>query len=530
MTINKHDIVHAGICIRQYKNTKSGVIHSGDNLYHLLPRNRSELDDMMCKSLKRTGILCGECLDDHYPLAYSYNMTCTRCPNTRWNWARYVMAAYLPLTLFYFIIVFFKINTTSSHLFSVVYYCQTLSAPLIVRILFSILAQQTNRLYFTAAKVCFSLYGIWNLDFFRLFHTHVCLRADVLTIVALDYIVAMYPLLLMIISYLLIVLYDRNYRVVTIVWRPFRVLFSLLRKKWDIRTSIIDAFATFFFLSSVKLLSTSFDLLVPTRVYHFYPHKRMYNYTLHLLYSGDIPYFGDEHLPYAILALAILCVLVVFPILVLALYPFAFFQNFLNMFPFRWYILHTFVDSFYGCYKDGTQPGTRDYRWFASTFFGVRIIQVLLYSISDATISLVLYVITVFVHTTMVAVFRPFKTFEVDYNVINILFLQFAALFAIAIVTINLCTYMAAQYVVLFYVLVTIFVLIPFLYTCTCTFYWFYRHKKFGISLVQRYRAWRNGYNWVPEVTRDESDSLPDRIENSGNYPRENLANFVSIN
>ena len=64
-----------------------------------------------CTDMNKMGALCGECLPDHYPLAYSFNMTCVPCPHARWNWLWYIMAAYLPLTLFYFVILFFKINT-----------------------------------------------------------------------------------------------------------------------------------------------------------------------------------------------------------------------------------------------------------------------------------------------------------------------------------------------------------------------------------------------------------------------------------
>ena len=208
-----------------------------------------------------------------------------------------------------------------------------------------------------------SLYGIWNLDFFRPFYSDLCLGIGILPTLALDYVIAVYPLLLMIISYLLIVLYDRNYRVVSMLFRPFLALFSLFKKNWDIRTSVIDAFTSFFLLSNVKFLSVSFDLLVPTKIYHL--HGDHYNSTLALYYAGDIEYFGKEHLPYWILAIVVSFIFLVLPVAILALYPFGFFQKFLNLFPFRWYILHTFVDSFQGWYKDGTEPGTRDYRYFS---------------------------------------------------------------------------------------------------------------------------------------------------------------------
>jgi hypothetical protein len=293
---------------------------------------------------------------------------------------------------------------------------------------------------------------------------------------------------------------------------------SLIHKKWDVRTSLIDVFATFFFLSNVKFFSVSFDLLTPTPVYHLYPDH--YNHTLGLLYAGHIEYFGSEHLPYAILALTVLSVFVVFPIIVISLYPFAFFQKTLNLFPFRWYILHTFVDSFYGCYKDGTQPGTRDYRWFASIFFVVRFIQFLLFALPDTTMSVALCAIICFLHAAMVVVFQPFRASELDYNVMNTLFLLFIGMLACIMVLVNVCIYMAPQYVLPFQILFTIFMVVPLVYAFGSSVYWMYRHKKFG---AQRLRARRDGYDVVPEES-----TLPDRITNSVDYPRKNLSNFVS--
>ena len=43
--------------------------------------------------------------------------------------------------------------------------------------------------------------------------------------------------------------------------------------------------------------------------------------------------------------------------------------------------MHTFVDTIQGFYKDGTETGTRDYRWFAGLIFGVRIIFMIMYGV-----------------------------------------------------------------------------------------------------------------------------------------------------
>ena len=150
----------------------------------------------------------------------------------------------------------------------------------------------------------------------------------------------------------------------------------------DARTSVIDAFATFFFLSNIKFLGTSSDFLYPMWVFQLYPNH--YNSTTHLFYSPDVSYFGEEHLPYAILTIVVLCVFVLLPIALLFLYPFLVFRKFLSIFPGPWYILDTFVDSFHGCYKDGTEPGTRDYRWFAAIF---RLNMIWLLFVKDHTVA-----------------------------------------------------------------------------------------------------------------------------------------------
>ena len=160
-------LVAIGSCHQYYERNRSNSFLAADSVYNPLPRYPEELNNMTCNLMRRTGISCGSCrcLPHHYPLAYSYNLTCIPCLHAHWNWFRYIMAAYLPLTLFYFIVVLFKINITTSHLFSVVYYCQTLTMPLVLRnIIIDEVARDTNTAYSTTASILIGLYGVWNLD------------------------------------------------------------------------------------------------------------------------------------------------------------------------------------------------------------------------------------------------------------------------------------------------------------------------------------------------------------------------------
>ena len=487
-------------------------------LYYNLPRNVSTLSILLCQPFNRTGALCGRCLPEHYPLAYSFNMTCISCPHVHWNWARYIMAAYLPLTLFYLVILF-KINATSSHYFAAVYFCQAITMPIVLRILLqSVLTPESGFTF--AAKLLASLYGIWNLDFFRPFYSHLCLGIDILPTLALDYVIAVYPLLLMIISYLLIVLYDRNYRVVTILWRPFRILFSFLKSNWNIRTSVIDAYATFFFLSYVKFLSVSSDLLTPTKVYHL--HGDHYNSTWALYYAGDIEYFGKEHLPYGILAIIMLFFFVIFPTIVLAIYPFQLFQKFLNLFPVRWYILHTFMDSIQGCYKDGTEPGTRDCRWFASIFIFIRFSQFMLYSFLIPLTAHPFAAMTLILQVILIAIIQPFKASFSHYNTINVVFSLGLTLVLVVLMGNDMSSLIKPELNPLFASLCVILGVFPLVYVAISMFHWIYtHHKKFTPNLILRFRGRRQGYDLLAET-------LPDRMENSSQYHKGNLASFAS--
>ena len=96
-------------------------------------------------------------------------------------------------------------------------------------------------------------------------------------------------------------MYRHNFRLVVWLWRPFDRCFSRFRRQWDVRTSSIDALATFLLLAYAKLLNVSADLLIPTEVFDVHG-KRVGFY---LYYDASIECFGKQHLPYAILALTV---------------------------------------------------------------------------------------------------------------------------------------------------------------------------------------------------------------------------------
>ena len=106
-------------------------------------------------------------------------------------------------------------------------------------------------------------------------------------LLSLDYIIAVYPLVLIVIIYTLVRLHYKNCRVVAWLWRPFIRCFARFRRQWDIQNSLVDAFATFLLLSYVKFLSVSLDILTPSYVWDVYgrqQHPVVYYHLLLLLF------------------------------------------------------------------------------------------------------------------------------------------------------------------------------------------------------------------------------------------------------
>ena len=331
----------------------------------------------------------------------------------------------MPLTFFYFLVLLFNINVTSTRLHGLVLYSQTLSMPVLARLIMPILNKSAPALL-KPAKILFIFYSFWNLDIFRSVLPDTCLNITTLQALALDYLVALYPFALILISYIIIELHGRKCACTATIWKPFHKVLTKFHQSYDVHTSVIDSFSTFFLLSYVKILSVTSDLLIPTQIYQLGSKVS----TTGLYYSPTVRYFGDEHLPYAILALVILILLVITPTITFFLYPFKLFQRFLSFFPFNWNYLHAFVDSFQGCYKDGTEPETFDCRWFSAFALLIRIMSFVIFSTTLSGIAFVYITIISVIFLTAIINIQPYKKLSVRYpSTDSIFFVFFSLLF-----------------------------------------------------------------------------------------------------
>ena len=408
--------IFAGACVYSC----GGFQH---HTYRLLPPSINATNFPMCSSLHRTGILCGDCENNRRSPVLSYNLSCIDCPNASENWWKFLLCGFGPLTLFYLFVLLFNINVTSSHLHGVVFFSQLIAMPQYARV-FLLVLHHGHPTFNTITKFTLPFYSVWNLDILHTVFPHICLNVNTLQALVLEYSVALYPLFLIFVSYVTIALYDEKVPCVVFCWRPFGSLFGKMRKKWDIRTSVIDSFATFFLLSYVKILSATFDILVFTRVYKFNSTETSYR----LFYNPTVIFFGREHLPYAAIALTISFIFTVIPTLILIAYTFQCFQKLLSSFHIRLHSLHTFIDSFQGCFKDGTEAGVYDCRWFSAVRLLLRVACYAVYAMTLGSMYFVYATVVLIAVAILFIVFQPFKKATVKYPVTDSVFIILIAL------------------------------------------------------------------------------------------------------
>ena len=367
----------------------------------------SELEDYptFCGHLHRKGQLCGECEDNYTLPVYSYYLGCVKCKDFRHGWIKFIAAAFLPVTVFYIIVIMFRISATSSALNGLVLVSQVLAAPTAVRNIYS---SNCHGRYETHISVDLgiAIYAIWNLDFFRSFYQPICLYPHITysQVLMLDYAVAVYPLLLIFITFILVKLHD-NFAFVVSIWKPFHKFLVLFRKQWNIQSNLVNVFATFIVLSYTKILNVSFEFLTFSHVYDRKGHRinRAYWY-----YDGTIDMTSKAYIPYLVLALFMLLIFNIFPLILLTLYPFRCFQVFLgHCFPSIKFklALQIFMDAFHGCYQDTTH----DYRHFAALYLAVRFFCLLLFSIFNHNLYLPALSLLLVYTLALVAKFQPYK-------------------------------------------------------------------------------------------------------------------------
>ena len=380
-----------------------------------LPQDPRELDETLCKPLNRTGVLCGRCVDGFAPAVNSKHFQCVNCTSgiQYYSWVLYILTEYVPITILLIIVILFNISVTSGPGNAFVFFAQVISSTFSINGDGTLKYQSVTSAAETIKQVYTSLYGIWNFNFFdSIPGWQYCLSPNLnsLQMRSLEYLTALYPLILLAIFLVFVVLNERHNKVVVWMLKPLQCIFARFRRRWNFKRSIVDAFVTFLILSFTKFAIISAYIIYPSPLYDV---NGTVAYQTSFLY-GDYAYLSKEHAPYLAVSVVTFIVVCCLMPLILLLYSLKPFYSCLTRLKLTCLLpgprLQMFLNVFYNCYKDGTD-GTHDLRCFASIYFGIRVLIVSLYSLATSWASqYMLQQIVCTVGVLLFAILQPYKS------------------------------------------------------------------------------------------------------------------------
>ena len=524
-----------GVIYLAHCNYFNGNFSTSDNgrYIQLSVKNASELNDAMCGPMNRKGRLCSECNEDlnFGPSIISLGLVCSNCTGAWYGVPLYLFLEFVPITVFYIIILFFRVNITSTPMVAFVVYSQIIVSTFLAHG-FDLKFENPTAYYFVHAFVIF--YGFWNLDFFRFILPPFCVSPALrnIHIIAIDYVSAFYPLCLIFSTWIVIKLHYYNFKPVVWLWDKLSNMCTHNHNHIIQNNSLIDVFATFVLLSYSKLVNTSTGILLPLKAMVYVNKTLDQSHNNHLSKDPQLNYFEGEHLPYALISIFIVILMIVPPMLLLILYPIKVFRLLL----FKCHLstraiaaLNLFVEKYYSCYRDGTEGG-KDMRSLASMYFILRLIVILIFQMTSLNTALTFTVIPYVSYGIMIALLRPYK--KTYMNVIDTLItanLAFLALMADKYYLEDSNTSLAQFYVII----ISILGVLPLLSLTGFIAYRILRKIKINLDLfrikVERKKRSSNTTAIVQQNLNNDPE-LPDRVLHPQQYNFIKMKNFESVN
>ena len=179
--------------------------------YELMPPNLPDVNNFTCGNAHRTDYMCGNCIKGYGPAAYAYyGIPCAPCHHKTRGWLYYILLELGFPTIICVLFLMFQVKITSGFMIGFALYCQIIANIFTCSLYFTVLQEKSSVL--TQVMLMCTLYGFWNMDFFRLVVPHFCVSEQLSTlgVVSLGYISAVYLLLLTLVLYSLIKLHIQD--------------------------------------------------------------------------------------------------------------------------------------------------------------------------------------------------------------------------------------------------------------------------------------------------------------------------------
>ena len=332
--------------------------------------------------------------------------TCTKCDE--YGLLVFIVIEILPITIMVLLIIIFNIQLTNGSINGVVFYSQTVAISYFVyNYVYSYIYYHFYNLPLLLSVIPSN---VFNLDFTPFTFNYVmCISPDTQPLgeISFWYVIGFYPLLLLLLLYVWITLYDKGYKCVVFITRPFHRCMARFWSMTGIEPSFTHSIASIYILCFTQLAATSFKILSiapKNETLKFGFNKTKFSFDM----KQD--YFKGVHGAVGFFAILVLLFLIVLPTLYILLYPFKWFHKLLDCLHLRKQLLISLGDVFTGPYKNGTE-NTYDYRFMAGLYLLAKAIilsqfvygyySIFSIPISQACCSFLLAVIVI--------IFRPFQ-------------------------------------------------------------------------------------------------------------------------
>ena len=350
------------------------TVNNTNRVHSEMPSDPGLLDDVMCGPYNRKGLLCGECIDGYGPTADVLDLKCANCSKLSESYAipLYLVIELLPITLLFILVALFNFNITSGPLLGYIVFCQVhlvtmKKAPFINEHL------QSHALI-PLQKFLIATSHFWSLQYVAPVVPPFCIseKLSEIDIQLLGLVPAIYPILLVICTFILIELHARDFKPVKIFLKPFSIILKRTNIKVVKRHAAIHAFASFIFLSNASVYAISGAVITTTSVHR----QDSSFYKTSVFYDPLLERLNYRHFQFlAICVIPFICLTVV-PSVFHIVYPTRIYGYLSRCISARKRLAITaFAEALQVCFKDGLN-GTRDYRALAGLITLIPIVYI----------------------------------------------------------------------------------------------------------------------------------------------------------
>ena len=456
-----------------------------------------------------SGFLCTKCqTNEGVPINAPY--ICINCSEYSDNSLMFFGLEILPITVIVLLIIIFNIQLTNGSINGFVFYSQ-----IVVYIMHDLIITASYVYMYRhfvktlSGRLIFLIHFVFSLDYTIFLDNLLCITPNMspLGAVFFWYVIGFYPLLLLLLIYVWIVLYDKGFRCVVCITRPFHRCMARFWSMTGIEPSLTHSIASIYILCYTQLVATSFKVLS----------ARSIAGDIVFLYDASQKYFHKIHGLAGSFAIFILLFLILLPTLYIQFYPFKWFHKLLDYLKLRNQLLISLGDVFTGPYKNGSD-NTFDYRYFAGFYLLARIIILCPYSFVIADKIVITTSCCSFLLAVMILMFRPFQRTIHSFNEVIILAVMVCGSIPVVLSQIiQSGDFETFDVSIIIFTFVTLIVFWPGL--LTYIIYRFYRINNYCYRYYkQRKRTMPPGREENQPLVGNDDDWIADRVENPQEY------------